>query len=98
MLNVRTNDQKKDWFLSSNPNGRVVPHEALLHFCNQRQAKIPILVDNTKNPPFPVMETSAELLYLLKEYDAKDVFGFKRSQCPQWLLFWHGSVRRSGKD
>jgi glutathione S-transferase len=42
------------------------------------------------------METSAELLYLLKEYDSKDVFGFKDeleySQCLQWLFFWHGSV------
>ncbi|KAI9713225.1 MAG: hypothetical protein M1820_001211 [Bogoriella megaspora] len=57
--------------------------------------RIPILIDNTKSPPFPVMETSAELLYLLKEYDRDDVFGFKdeleRSQALQWLFFWHGS-------
>lgn len=42
------------------------------------------------------METSAELLYLLKEFDREDRFGFKdefeRSQCLQWLFFWHGSV------
>jgi glutathione S-transferase len=60
------------------------------------KGRIPILIDNTKSPPFPVMEMSAELLYLLKEYDSKDVFGFKdeleRSQCLQWLFFWHGSV------
>ena len=41
------------------------------------------------------METSAELLYLLKEFDSQDVFGFKeeleRSQALQWLFFWHGS-------
>lgn len=41
------------------------------------------------------METSAELLYLLKFADKDDVFGFKdeleRSQCLQWLFFWHGS-------
>lgn len=41
------------------------------------------------------METSAELLYLLKFADKNDVFGFKdeveRSQCLQWLFFWHGS-------
>lgn len=57
--------------------------------------RIPILVDNTKEVPFPVMETSAELLYLLKEFDSKDAFGFKdeleRSQALQWLFFWHGS-------
>jgi len=73
-----TNEQKKEWFLRINPNGRI-----------------PVLVDNTKNPPFPVMETSAELLYLQKEYDSEDEFGFKddleRSECLQWLFFWHGS-------
>ncbi|KUJ18771.1 glutathione S-transferase [Mollisia scopiformis] len=57
--------------------------------------RIPILVDNTKSPPFPVMETSAVMLYLLKEFDQKDTFGFKdeleRNQCLQWLFFWHGS-------
>ena len=73
-----TNDQKKDWFLRLDPNGRI-----------------PILLDHNQSPPFPVMETSAELLYLLKEYDNKDVFGFKdefeRSEALQWLFFWHGS-------
>jgi glutathione S-transferase len=41
------------------------------------------------------METSAELLYLLKFADKNDEFGFKdeleRSECLQWLFFWHGS-------
>lgn len=54
-----------------------------------------MLVDNTANPPFPVMETSAEMLYLLKFADKDDKFGFKdemeRSQCLQWTFFWHGS-------
>jgi len=53
-------------------------------------------MDNTKCPPFAVMETSAIMLYLLKKYDSKDAFGFKdeleRNQCLQWLFFWHGSV------
>ncbi|KAK8214197.1 glutathione S-transferase [Phyllosticta capitalensis] len=78
LINIMTNEQKKDWFLRLDPNGRI-----------------PILVDNTQNPPFPVMETSAELLYLLKFADKDDVFGFKdeleRSQALQWLFFWHGS-------
>lgn len=78
LINISTNEQKKDWFLRLDPNGRI-----------------PVLVDNTQNPPFPVMETSAELLYLLKESDKNDTFGFKdeheRSQCLQWLFFWHGS-------
>ena len=41
------------------------------------------------------METSAELLYLEKEYDHDNTFGFKddleRSEALQWLFFWHGS-------
>jgi len=77
-INIGTNEQKKDWFLRLNPNGRI-----------------PVLVDNNQSPPFPVMETSAELLYLLKHYDPEDHFGFKddfeRSEALQWLFFWHGS-------
>ena len=41
------------------------------------------------------METSAELLYLLKFADKDDTFGFKdeleRNECLQWLFFWHDS-------
>ncbi|KAI4137481.1 MAG: hypothetical protein LQ341_005127 [Variospora aurantia] len=39
--------------------------------------RIPIIIDNTQSAPFPVMETSAELLYLLKVADQDDVFGFR---------------------
>ena len=77
-LNIMTNEQKKEWFLRLNPNGRI-----------------PVLIDNTQTPPFSVMETSAELLYLLKFADKEDRFGFtdelERNQCLQWLFFWHGS-------
>lgn len=41
------------------------------------------------------METSAELLYLLKDVDKDNKFGFtddlERSECLQWTFFWHGS-------
>jgi glutathione S-transferase len=77
-INIMTNEQKKDWFLRLNPNGRI-----------------PVLIDNNQSPPFPVMETSAELLYLLKVADKEDKLGFsdelERSECLQWLFFWHGS-------
>ncbi|KAL9111682.1 MAG: hypothetical protein Q9227_003956 [Pyrenula ochraceoflavens] len=57
--------------------------------------RIPIIIDNTRSPPFPVHETSAEMLYLLKFADKNDEFGFKdeweRNECLQWLFFWHGS-------
>ncbi|KAL8986189.1 MAG: hypothetical protein Q9177_004229 [Variospora cf. flavescens] len=77
-INILTNEQKKDWFLRLDPNGRI-----------------PVIVDNSQDPPFPVMETSAELLYLLKFADKKDIFGFtdelERNEALQWLFFWHGS-------
>lgn len=57
--------------------------------------RIPVLVDNNQSPPFPVFETSAELLYLLDTYDKDKQFGFssalEKSQLEQWLIFWHGS-------
>ncbi|KAM0721666.1 hypothetical protein Q7P37_002591 [Cladosporium fusiforme] len=78
LIDIMTNEQKKEWFLRLDPNGRI-----------------PVLVDNTQSPPFPVMETSAEMLYLLKTTDKNDTFGFRdefeRSQCLQWTFFWHGS-------
>jgi hypothetical protein len=41
------------------------------------------------------METSAELLYLIKLWDKDYKFGFEDEQemsdCLQWLFFWHGS-------
>merc|ERR1712225_212122 len=77
LISIPTNEQKKDWFLRLDPNGRI-----------------PVLVDNSVSPPFPVMETSAELLYLEKKYDKNDIFGFKddleRNEALQWLFFWHG--------
>ncbi|KAL8964271.1 MAG: hypothetical protein Q9197_006976 [Variospora fuerteventurae] len=77
-INIMANEQKKDWFLRLDPNGRI-----------------PVIIDNSQDPPFPVMETSAELLYLLKFADKKDIFGFtdelERNEALQWLFFWHGS-------
>lgn len=60
-----------------------------------RPGRIPIVIDNTHSPPFTVMETSAELHYLLQKEDKDEKFGFtdalERSQALQWLFFWHGS-------
>lgn len=78
LIDIMTNEQKKEWFLRLDPNGRI-----------------PVLIDNTQSPPFPIHETSAEMLYLLKTHDKSDTFGFQneleRSQCLQWMFFWHGS-------
>jgi len=77
LINISTNEQKKDWFLRLNPNGRI-----------------PVIVDNSVSPPFPVFETSAELVYLLK-FDKDNKFGFadefENNEALQWLFFWHGS-------
>ena len=57
--------------------------------------RIPTIIDNTKNHPHPVMETSAELLYLVSAYDKDGFLTFddplEYSQMLQWLFFWHGS-------
>ncbi|KAM3414459.1 hypothetical protein BST61_g9624 [Cercospora zeina] len=78
VIDISTNEQKKDWFLRLDPNGRI-----------------PVLIDNSQSPPFPIHETSAELFYLLKFADKQDKFGFtndlERNQALQWTFFWHGS-------
>lgn len=77
LINISTNEQKREWFLRLNPNGRI-----------------PVLIDNNRSPPFPVMETSAQLLYLLETIDSEHIFGFpnmlENNQALQWMFFWHG--------
>ena len=92
-----TNEQKKEWFLRLDPNGKNSYHlsSQARRLYPYSPGRIPIIVDNTRSPPFPVHETSAEMLYLLKFADKNDEFGFKdeweRNECLQWLFFWHGS-------
>jgi len=78
LINLRANEQKSDYFLRINPNGRI-----------------PVIVDNTVSPPFPVHESSAQLVYLQKKYDKDNVFGsadeYEYNDILQWLFFWHGS-------
>lgn len=56
---------------------------------------IPTLVDNSQSPPYTVMESAAQILYLSEVYDKNSEFSFKdpieRNDAYQWLLFWHGS-------
>lgn len=64
-------------------------------------ARIPILIDNTQTPPFVVVESLAELLYLQDTVDKDRVFGFEnkleQSEVLQWLFFWqaHGQVNQA---
>ncbi|KAJ5959003.1 glutathione S-transferase [Penicillium vulpinum] len=78
LIDLDKNEQKKDWFLRLNPNGRI-----------------PILIDNNTSPPHVVMESSAELFYLVNLADRNNLFWFsdpiEQSEAFQWLIFWHAS-------
>ncbi|GLA23537.1 hypothetical protein AnigIFM63604_010946 [Aspergillus niger] len=81
LIDLDTDEQKQPWFLAFNPNG-----------------KIPLLIDNnssSNSDPIPVMESAAELLYLVETYDPDHHFHFSsaihRSQLLQWLIFWSAS-------
>ncbi len=96
--NLKANEQKSDWFLRLNPNG--LNPKALI-FCQRLSlvtnlGKIPVLVDNNQSPPYPIFETSAELVYLYTIYDKNREFGFtdplEHTQALQWLFFWHGNA------
>ncbi len=77
LISISTNEQKKEWFLRLNPNGRI-----------------PVIVDNNQSPPFPVLETSAQLQYLVDFYDKEHKFSFEdkleQNEALQWMFFWHG--------
>ena len=94
---ISTNEQKKDWFLRLDPNGRFTGSSSSTSFPNALLlGRIPVIVDNTQSPPFPVMETSAELLYLLKLADKDDKFGFKdeleRNEALQWYAAYKSPI------
>lgn len=56
---------------------------------------IPTLVDNSQSPPYTVLESAAQILYLSEAYDKNFELSFKdpleRSDSYKWLLFWHGT-------
>jgi glutathione S-transferase len=57
--------------------------------------RIPIIIDKNISPPHPVMESTAELLYLVNKYDNDRLFSFaddiEQSELIQWLIFWQAS-------
>lgn len=76
---------------------QMVTKSSLLNFTAYSiwSGRIPVIIDNNQSPSHPVMETSAELLYLLDKYDKENQFKFEseleQSELVQWLFFWHGS-------
>ncbi|KAF9247237.1 glutathione S-transferase [Melanogaster broomeanus] len=80
-IDISTNRQKEPWFIALNPNGRI-----------------PVIVDRTHKPdPFPVFESAAILLYLVRKYDTEGRFTFPagsddESVMLQWIFFAHGGV------
>ncbi|MCJ1347987.1 hypothetical protein MMC31_006217 [Peltigera leucophlebia] len=78
IINLKALEQKTEWFLRLNPNGRI-----------------PTLVDNSQSPPYTVMESAAQILYLSEVYDKNFELSFKdsfeRYDAYQWLLFWNGT-------
>lgn len=56
---------------------------------------VPTLVDNKQSPPYTVIESAAQILYLSEAYDKNFELSFKdpfeRYEAYQWLLFWHGT-------
>ncbi|KAK4702464.1 glutathione S-transferase, partial [Phenoliferia sp. Uapishka_3] len=74
------NEQKSDWFMAVNPNGRI---PALV---DNREGKKPI----------NVWESASILLYLSKTYDTKFAFHFEdedeETEMINWIFFLQGGV------
>lgn len=105
LIDIATDEQKKDWFLALNPNGlpgSLLPSVARPFVSDGPGiGRIPVLLDSTKDAPVSVTESSAILVYLQEHYDTDNVFGFvtpaERSQALQWLFFWHAAAPVRGQ-
>ncbi|KAF8508123.1 glutathione S-transferase [Gautieria morchelliformis] len=82
-ISFKETEQKSDWFLKINPNGRIPA----------------IVDHKNKEGDFPVFETSAILLYLAQHYDPERRISYDPITEPnlyseelQWMLFAHGGV------
>ncbi|EJT99564.1 glutathione S-transferase [Dacryopinax primogenitus] len=82
-MNLLAHEQKSDWFLKLNPNGRVPVLVDRKSKANKREEYI-------------VFESAAILLYLAENYDTLYRYHFEdpalRSDSLQWIFFSHGGV------
>ncbi|GMG29677.1 unnamed protein product [Aspergillus oryzae] len=98
LIDLDTKEQKKNGSSNSIPtvyNHFLVQENQTTSTNPIPPGRIPILIDNTRSPPHPVMESSAELLYLVSSIDKDHQFWFsdpiEQSEAYQWLIFWHAS-------
>ncbi|PQE22951.1 glutathione S-transferase protein [Rutstroemia sp. NJR-2017a BBW] len=77
LINIQTNEQKKDWFLKLNPNGELIPTIPCKWLMISRPN--PDLDRQHKDPSYDSKDV----------FGFKDEL--ERNECLQWLFFWHGS-------
>ena len=78
LIDIGTNEQKKDWFLRLNPNGRIPV------LADSTQAR-PFSVMET-SAELLYLQEHYDKEGKLGFKDAREA-----SECLQWLIFWHGS-------
>jgi len=78
VIDIRTNEQKKEWFLRLNPNGRI---PVLID--NNRTPPFPVFESSA------ILLYLAHTYDPASAFGLAD--GLERSQAIQWLFFWHGS-------
>jgi len=78
LINIMTNEQKKDWFLRLDPNGRI---PVLI----DNNISPPFTVHETSAEMFYLLKQADKD----DTFGFKD--DLERNQCLQWTFFWHGS-------
>jgi len=77
LINISTNEQKKEWFLRLNPNGRIP-----VIVDNERSTPFPVFET--------AAELLYLLDYADKDNKFGFVDELEKSEALQWLFFWHG--------
>ena len=75
-IDLTSNEQKEDWFLKLNPNGRI----PVLTYANSKGKKVSI------------MESASIMLFLIDKFDKKNQFSFKYNsknyiEMVEWIFF-----------
>lgn len=87
-IDLKAQEQKEEWFLKINPNGRI-PALSLCHLVASLCLIYLLLVDH-KNGEIPVFESGAMLIYLAENFGDGAFLpkeGRSRGQVFGWLMF-----------